>query len=292
MRWQGDFNHRRAWRAFALPHTSPYNWSVAAEPMPKDLSQFESLVEIIARLRAPDGCPWDREQTHATLRQYLLEETYEALAALDEADAAKLRQELGDLLLQIVLQAQIAREAGEFDIAAVINGIATKLIYRHPHVFGETKAKTAEEVAHNWEALKQKERGKDASILASVPKQSPALAYSQNVQRRVAEVGFDWKDVDGVIDKLVEEVGEFRQAETEAQRAEEFGDLLFTLVNIARREGIDSEAALREANERFVRRFQYMEEVCRQRGLTFARLSFDQQNQLWEEAKRNTTGGA
>jgi tetrapyrrole methylase family protein/MazG family protein len=265
---------------------------VNKKPLPKDLDRFESLVEIIARLRAPDGCPWDRQQTHATLRQYLLEETYEALDALDEADAAKLCQELGDLLLQIVLQAQIAREAGEFDIAAVINGIAAKLIYRHPHVFGETKVKTAEEVAHNWEALKQSERGKDASLLSSVPRQMPALAYSQNVQRRVAEVGFDWKDIDGVIDKLVEEVGEFRQAETGARRAEEFGDLLFTLVNVARREGIDSEAALREANERFVRRFQYMEDVCRQRGLTFANLSFGEQNQLWEEAKKKATGGA
>ena len=258
------------------------------KPLPNDLSRFESLVEIIARLRAPDGCPWDREQTHATLRQYLLEETYEALAALDEADAAKLCQELGDLLLQIVLQAQIAHEAGEFDIGAVINGITTKLIYRHPHVFGDVKVKSAGEVAHNWEALKQRERGKDASILSSVPAQMPALAYSQDVQRRVAEVGFDWKDVDGVIDKLVEEVREFRQAEAGQRRAEEFGDLLFTLVNVARREGIDSETALREANERFVRRFQFMEDVCRQRGLAFAKLSFDEQNQLWEEAKRKT----
>ncbi len=256
------------------------------KPLPADLSRFESLVEIIARLRAPDGCPWDREQTHATLRQYLLEETYEALAALDEADAAKLCQELGDLLLQIVLQAQIAGEAAEFDIGDVINGIATKLIYRHPHVFGDVKVNTADEVAHNWEALKQTERGKDVSILSSVPAQMPSLAYSQNVQRRVAEVGFDWKDTEGVIDKLVEEVRELREAEPGRRQAEEFGDLLFTLVNIARREGIDSEAALREANERFVRRFQYMERVCRERGLTFAALSFDEQNRLWEEAKK------
>ncbi len=255
-------------------------------PIPQDLSQFSSLVEIIARLRAPDGCPWDRQQTHASLREFLLEECYEALEALDEGDADKLCQELGDLLLQIVLQAQIAREAGEFEMADVLTAINAKLIHRHPHVFGETKVESAEEVAHNWEALKQAERGTETSILASVPRQTPALAYSQGIQRRVAEVGFDWENIEGVIEKLVEEVREFQQAGTSEEKAEEYGDLLFTLVNIARRLGIDSEAALREANQRFFKRFTYMEELCRQRGLTFAHLSFDEQNALWEEAKK------
>jgi len=252
--------------------------------LPKNLRQFETLVDIIARLRAPDGCPWDRKQTHASLREFLLEECYEALEALDEGDSAKLRDELGDLLLQIVLQAQIATEAGEFELGDVLNSINTKLIHRHPHVFGSKKVKDAEEVAHNWETLKQEERG-DSSLLASVPKQMPALSYSQAIQRRVAEVGFDWKDINGVIDKLAEEVGEFKQSDEE-QKAREFGDLLFTLVNIARRLGVDSEAALREANGRFYRRFSYMEELCRQRGLSFDKLSFDEQNALWEEAKR------
>jgi tetrapyrrole methylase family protein/MazG family protein len=252
----------------------------------EDLSQFSSLVDIIAQLRGPDGCPWDRQQTHASLREFLLEECYEALEALDEGDAGKLCQELGDLLLQIVLQAQIAKEAGEFELADVLTGINAKLIHRHPHVFGETKVESAEEVAHNWEALKQVERGAETSILASVPHQMPALAYSQGIQRRVAEVGFDWKNLEGVIDKLVEEVREFQQAGTGEEKAQEYGDLLFTLVNIARRLGIDSETALREANQRFYRRFTGMEELCRQRGLTFANLSFDQQNQLWEEAKK------
>jgi tetrapyrrole methylase family protein/MazG family protein len=255
-------------------------------PIPQDLSQFSSLVEIIARLRAPDGCPWDRQQTHASLREFLLEECYEALEALDEGDADKLCQELGDLLLQIVLQAQIAREAGEFEMADVLMAINTKLIHRHPHVFGEAKVESAEEVAHNWEALKQAERGTETSILASVPRQTPALAYSQGIQRRVAEVGFDWENIEGVIEKLVEEVREFQQAGTSEEKAEEYGDLLFTLVNIARRLGIDSETALREANARFYKRFTRMEELCRQRGLTFAHLSFDQQNALWEEAKK------
>jgi tetrapyrrole methylase family protein/MazG family protein len=253
---------------------------------PEDLSRFEALVGIIARLRGPDGCPWDKKQTHASLREYLLEECYEALAALDEGDQSKLCQELGDILLQIVLQARIAQEAGEFELADVLTGINKKLIYRHPHVFGETKVSSAEEVAHNWEALKKAERAEGTSILASVPRHMPALAYGQEIQRRVAEVGFDWKDIEGVVDKVAEEVREFRQASSAEERSAEYGDLLFTLVNFARRQGIDSEAALREANERFFRRFTFMEDLCHKRGITFAELSFDEQNALWEEAKR------
>ena len=253
--------------------------------VPENLSQFNTLVDIIAKLRAPDGCPWDRQQTHASLRENLLEECYEVLAALDEGDSGKLYQELGDLLMQVVLHAQIATEAGEFDIGGVVSSINTKLIHRHPHIFGSLKVKDAEEVAVNWEALKQEERGPDTSMLVGVPKQMPALGYSQAIQRRVAQVGFDWEDVDGVIDKLTEEVGEFKQA-TGEQKAQEFGDLLFTLVNIARRLGVDSETALREANQRFYRRFTYMEEVCRQRGVNIGDLSFAEQNALWEEAKK------
>ncbi len=253
------------------------------------LNQFDTLVNIVAKLRAPDGCPWDREQTHASLRENLLEECYEVLEALDEGDSGKLCQELGDLMMQIVLHAQIATEAGEFELGDVVNGINTKLIHRHPHVFGSVKVTDAEEVLHNWEALKQEERG-GTSMLAGVPKQMPALGYSQAIQRRVAAVGFDWKDIEGIIDKLAEEVGEFKQADNEKQKAQEFGDLLFTLVNIARRLGIDSEAALREANERFYRRFTYMEEVCRQRGINIADLSFAEQNALWEEAKKKVEG--
>jgi len=248
------------------------------------------LVDIIARLRAPDGCPWDRKQTHASLRENLLAECYEVLEALDEGDSEKLRDELGDLLMQIVLHTQIATEAGEFELGDVISSINAKLIHRHPHIFGSQKVKDADEVALNWEVLKGEEREADASILESVPKQMPALGYSQEIQRRVAQVGFDWEDVDGVIDKLAEEVGEFKQAETEEHRAEEFGDLLFTLANIARRLGVDLEAALRQANRRFYRRFSYMEEVCRQRGVNFGQLSFEEQNALWEEAKRKAEG--
>jgi tetrapyrrole methylase family protein/MazG family protein len=254
--------------------------------LPQDLSQFATLVEIIARLRAPDGCPWDRKQTHASLREALLSECYEVLEALDEGDSGKLCDELGDLLMQVVLQAQIAAEAGEFELGDVVEGINAKLIHRHPHIFGAEKVRDAEEVALNWEKLKQEEREADTSILESVPRHMPALGYSQEIQHRVARVGFDWEDINGVIEKLAEEVGEFQQAESHQERAQEFGDLLFTLVNFARRQGVDSEAALREANQRFFRRFKYMEELCRQRGLSFDKLSFDEQNALWEEAKR------
>jgi len=254
--------------------------------VPEDLSRFSALVEIIARLRAPDGCPWDRKQTHASLREGLLSECYEVLEALDEEDPTNLRDELGDLLMQIVLQAQIASEAGEFELGEVIAGINTKLIRRHPHVFGSARVKDAEEVALNWEVLKGRERAPGASMLGSVPMSMPALGYAQEVQRRVAWVGFDWQDDSGVIDKLAEEVGEFKGAETEEEKAREFGDILFTLANIARRMGIDLEAALREANKRFYERFSYMEEACRRRGQSFSELSFNEQNALWEEAKR------
>ncbi len=255
-------------------------------PIPEERGQFDTLVNIIARLRSPGGCPWDRKQTHASLRAALLGECYEVLEALDERDAEKLGEELGDLLLQVVLHSQIAAEAGEFELKDVISNISTKLINRHPHVFGSTKVKDAKEVAHNWEILKQEERGAEVSMLENVPGEMPALNYSQEVQRRVARVGFDWENIEGVIDKLVEEVTEFKQVENQERREEEFGDLLFTLVNVARRLGVDSESALREANRRFYRRFACMEEACRQRGVNFAELSFDEQNTLWEEAKR------
>ena len=253
--------------------------------LPEDLSQFTTLVDIIARLRAPDGCPWDKQQTHASLRKNLLEECYEVLETLDEGNSGKLCDELGDLLMQVVLHTQIATEAGEFELGDVVKSITTKLIHRHPHIFGSKKVKDAEEVALNWEELKQEERG-GTSMLASAPKQMPALGYSQEIQHRVAQVGFDWEDIDGVIEKLTEEISELKRADSQERKAQEFGDLLFTLANIARRLGIDLEAALRETNQRFYRRFTYMEEVCRQRGLNFGELSFDEQNALWEEAKR------
>jgi len=254
--------------------------------VPENLGEFGALAEIIASLRGPNGCPWDRQQTHGSLRATFLQECYEVMAALDSGDMGALREELGDLLLHIVLQAQIAVEDGDFDISDVIRSISSKLVYRHPHVFGDAEVRDAAQVARNWEGLKRAEKGATGSILDGVPREMPALGYSQEVQERAAQVGFDWQDDEGVIDKLAEEVSELRQAQGEEHRAQEFGDLLFTLVNIARRQGLDLEAALRGANLKFYRRFACMEDLCRQRGTSFADLSFDEQNALWEEAKR------
>lgn len=259
--------------------------------LPKDLSKFDALVEIIARLRAPDGCPWDRQQTHKTLRENLLSECYEVLEALDEGDASKLCEELGDLLLQIVLHAQIAADNEEFKIGDVIKNITEKIVHRHPHVFGSARANDAEEVMHNWEALKREEREVGASMLEGVPKNMPSLGYSYEIQRRVARVGFDWEEIEGVIEKLVEEIQEIREAANQEEKAQEYGDLLFTLANIIRREEVDPEAALREANQRFYKRFAYMEELCRKRGLSLDKMSFKEQNELWGEAKRGVEQG-
>ncbi len=253
---------------------------------PKDLRRFAALVEVIAKLRSPEGCPWDRKQSHASMRENLLEECYEVLDTLDKGDTGKLCEELGDLLMQVVMHAQIAAEAGEFGMGDVVEGISRKLIRRHPHVFGSVEVKDADEVLLNWEELKKKERGDDKSMLANIPQILPSLAYSQEIQSRVARVGFDWDEDSGVIEKLAEEVGEFQRAESQQEREEEFGDMLFTLANIARRMDIDLESALRKANGKFYGRFAHMEKLCRKRGQSFSELSFDEQNALWEEAKR------
>jgi len=240
-------------------------------PAEEYLERFRELVGIIARLRAPDGCPWDRRQTHASLREGLLEECYEVLEAIDGNAADKLREELGDLMLHIIFQAQIAAEAGEFDLAAVLGDINRKLIRRHPHVFGDGSAADAAAVARGWEHLKQAERDDGDGALDSVPQTLPALAYSQSVQGRVARLGFDWKEDGGVLEKLAEEIAEFHGAGDHAAREEEFGDIIFTLV---------------KANRKFKRRFKCMEALCRERKLDFGELSAEAQNELWEEAKR------
>jgi len=254
--------------------------------IPKDLKRFDSLVEIIAYLRGPQGCPWDKKQTHSSLREHLLEESYEVLEALDEANPEKLCAELGDLLLQIVLHAQVAQEAGEFEIGDVVQDINKKLLYRHPHVFGSACAKDADEVLVHWEELKKKERKENAGMLDGVPGALPSLAYSQSVQDRVARVGFDWPSDEGVLEKLGEEVAEFKREETQERKSAEFGDILFTLANYARRQGIDLESSLRQANHKFYKRFAYMEKLCRERKLDLSKMTLDEQNVLWNEAKK------
>ena len=268
-----------------------YNLGIKREEAalhPEDADSFSALKHIIARLRAADGCPWDREQTHASLKANLVEECYEVVEAIDEEDPKKLCQELGDLLMQIVLHAQIAAEAQEFEMEDVARSISDKLIHRHPHIFGQLKVKDAQEVTLNWEALKREERPANGSLVASLPQQMPTLAYSQAIQRRAARVGFDWENLEGVLEKLVEEVEELKEATTQQQRTQEFGDLLFTLANIARRLDIDLEVALSRANRRFQERFNHMEKVCQERGVSLESLSPEELNALWEEAKRQT----
>jgi tetrapyrrole methylase family protein/MazG family protein len=257
--------------------------SLYVPPLPQP-SSLETFQDTIARLRAPGGCPWDREQTHQSLRPHLLEETHEALAALDADDTDALREELGDLLLQIVLHAQIAVEAGEFSLAQVIGGVDAKIKHRHPHVFGDVVVADVAEVLHNWEEIKREE-GK-RSVLDGVSRALPALARAQAIQKRVARVGFDWPDAEGVVAKIAEEVTELREAEGGEELEEELGDLLFSVVNLARWLNVDAESALRGACERFIRRFFGMEALCRERGLDLGELSLAEQDELWEEVKK------
>ena len=251
---------------------------------------FETFQNTIARLRAPDGCPWDREQTHATLREHLLEETYETLAAIDANDPDLLREELGDLLLQVVLQTQIAIDDGEFNMTAVIAAINAKLIRRHPHVFGEVKVNGVGEVLTHWEKVKEQERAGDPvkqkdGILSSVPVSLPALAQAFNYQQRVARVGFDWPNLSGPIAKVQEEIAEIESA-GEAEQAEEMGDLLFAVVNWARWLKVDPESALRAANAKFAKRFAYLEAKAKEQGKPLSEMGLAKMDALWNEAKQ------
>lgn len=262
-------------------------------PLPREsaLREAATLAWICARLRAPDGCPWDREQTHASLRNNLLEECYEVLEALDAEDMERLGEELGDLMMQVYLHAQLAREEGAFDLADVFAGISAKLIRRHPHVFGKTSVASSAEVLRNWEAIKSAERaeeGDKGSLLDGVPKTLPALAYAQAIGRRAARVGFDWTRVEEVWAKVEEEMAELRRARPE-ERAEELGDLLFALVNLARWLGVEAEDALRATNAKFHRRFAWLERQARASGRPLEQLPMAEMDALWEEAKKQCT---
>ncbi len=284
---------------------------------------FEDLLALQARLRAPGGCPWDREQTHASLRTFLLEETHEVLEAMDSGDPRKFASELGDLLLQVIFHALIASETGQFDIRDVIEAIHTKMVRRHPHVFGKVKADTAAQVLKNWEQLKAEERRKEngagkreqkpESILSAVPRALPALMESHQLTRRAANIGFDWTQLDEVLKKLEEEISEVRQvapaslpASDEGNRAksspargstkpvvhastdslsEEIGDLLFTAANLARVAGLDPELTLKKANQKFKHRFQWMEQEAQRRGTPLAETPRATMEDLWNESK-------
>jgi MazG family protein len=273
---------------------------------------FEKLVALQARLRGPNGCPWDREQSHESLRKFLIEETYEVLDAMESGDPRKFSSELGDLLLQVTFHAILAEESGSFTISDVIESIHTKMVRRHPHVFGEAKAGTSAAVLKNWEQIKAEERGAEGknaatatgratasdSILGGVPRSLPAVLEAYQLTRRASHVGFDWENLEGIFEKLDEERREIEstlQSAPPAQRKmpiprleEEVGDLLFVGVNIARFLGVDPEIALKAANRKFKQRFQWMESAAAREGRRFAELPRERMEELWDEAKSSS----
>jgi MazG family protein len=283
---------------------------MSTDPEPTAGDEFQRLTQIMARLRSPEGCPWDREQTFDSIRPYLLEETYEVLDAIDARDWDSLEEELGDLLLEAVFFAQMAEEAGLFSITGSLGAINAKLIRRHPHVFGTGDAKTADEVKRRWDEIKAGERQaasqgeaglteaplteaglSEASLLKQVPRSLPALAEATQLTSRASGVGFDWDHIDHVLEKLDEELAELAQAR--AQNAprehieEELGDLLFVIVNLARFLKVDPEQALRKTNRKFRTRFGYVERKLREAGKTTAQATLAEMDALWEEAKRS-----
>jgi MazG family protein len=255
---------------------------------------FDALVAIMDRLRDPGGCPWDREQTYATLRGFLLEEAYEVAEAIDDGDPDHLREELGDLLFQVVFLSRLAKEQGRFDAADVIEGIATKMIRRHPHVFAEDSAEDAAEVLRRWEEIKKKEKADAgqaprASLLDGLPRALPALVKAQRLGDKAARVGFDWPEAGAVIDKVHEELEELRsavRAEDAGGAAEELGDLLFATAMLGRKLGVDPEAALEAANAKFRRRFEGVEQALRERGVPLEQAGLELMDRLWNETKR------
>lgn len=256
-------------------------------------TSFESFLEIVSRLRAPDGCPWDQEQTHISLRPHLLEEAFETLEALDNEDPDALEEELGDLLFQVVFHAVIAAEEGTFNMTDVVRGIGEKLIRRHPHVFGEVEVDGVGGVLQNWEKLKAEEREKkgngDQSLLDGVPAGLPALAQASALQRRASRTGFEWPNIQGLYDKLEEELEELRTAPKE-ERQSELGDVLFVLAHLANWYGFSAEDALRETNGRFRARFGYVEAGAKRAGRVLTEMTLDEMNALWDEAKRVFNG--
>ncbi len=259
----------------------------------EDLGGFDTLVHIVARLRAPGGCPWDRKQTHASIKPYLIEEAYEVLQALDDENSEKLCEELGDLLLQIVFMAKIGSENEWFTIDDVADGISEKMIRRHPHVFGETAVEDTDEVVRNWEEIKREERreSRKASVLDGVPASLPALLKAYRMTQKAAAVGFDWARPEDVIDKLHEEVAEL---EAEVRTGDEvaldrvrseMGDVLFVMANLARHLGVEPETAMQETNSRFLRRFQGVEALAKKAGRALSDMSLAELDGLWHEVK-------
>ncbi len=252
------------------------------------LQSFYELVRVMERLRAENGCPWDRKQTHESLKPYLIEETYEVISAIDSGNDDELKEELGDLLLQIVFHAQIAKEDGRFDIDDVAKTIVEKLIRRHPHVFGDLKVSGSDEVLQNWEKIK-KEEGKE-SIFDGVPEGLPSLLKARRVQEKAKRVGFDWDNIEGTLDKVKEEFDELSEAIKFGKKekiSEEFGDLLFSLVNVSRFLDIDAEDSLRQTIEKFMKRFKSVEKIIKSKGgKDLKNYTINEFDEIWEDVKR------
>ncbi|MFO0457589.1 MAG: nucleoside triphosphate pyrophosphohydrolase [Alphaproteobacteria bacterium] len=269
-----------------------YGCSELVENCKMSLNHTQALLTIMARLRKPDGgCPWDLEQDFASIAPYTIEEAYEVAEAIRLNDMTSLKEELGDLLLQVVFHAQMAKEAGLFDFEDVAAGIAEKMEQRHPHVFGEVKIESAQSQTENWEKIKAEERRKksSASLMSDIPLALPALIRAEKLQKRAARAGFDWPDAIGVRAKIAEELAECDAAMQHGDKekiAEELGDLMFSVANLARFYGLDPEAALRATNDKFTARFQYIERALAQRGKTFEQSNLDEMETLWQEAKR------
>lgn len=263
--------------------------SVKRAPGRKKNGGFSDLVALFARLRAPSGCPWDRAQSHKTLKPYLIEETYEVVEAIEEDDPAKLTEELGDLLGQIIFHSQISGERKRFDIQDVINGQLEKMTRRHPHIFGQAKARDAAEVLLNWEEIKYREKKDRPSALDGVPKRLPALLKAHRIQDKASRLGFDWEHIDGAFAKLEEELQEFSRAYAGGRKKEikdELGDILFTLVNLSRFLDIDPEDALRKAIDKFARRFQHIEKNLKSHKKSFKDVSLEHMETLWQQSKK------
>lgn len=253
----------------------------------ENVLRLREMLEVIEALRAPEGCPWDMEQTPRSLRPHLLEETYELLEAIDSDDPEEIREELGDVLLQVFMHHAIAQEQGRFTIADVAHHATVKMINRHPHVFGDVEAATAEQVLANWDGLKSQEVGKRGrvSALEGAPRTMPALAWALSLQKRAARVGFDWPSDDGVLEKVAEEAAELAAETTRERQEEELGDLLFSLVNLSRRLKVNPEDALRQSSRRFYRRFETMEQAARDSGRDVRDMSSVELDGLWQAAK-------
>lgn len=256
----------------------------------KDSYDVRDLVEIMRILRAPGGCPWDAEQTHESIKKNLIEETYEVIEAINKNDKELLCEELGDLLMQVVFHAQMERESGEFDFDAVSDGVCKKLIERHPHVFGEVSISGVDDVLTNWDAIKRKSKGQKSTTesMLSVPRELPALMRATKLQKKAADVGFDWDDVSGALDKLEEEISELRQAidnKDSANISEELGDVLFSAVNVSRFVKTDAEEALTASSDKFLSRFTEVEKLAKERNIDMKSSGIDELDKLWDEAK-------